>query len=131
MIELQFAEEALRVVQAFLQLGIHTQFIYRLSLSRIYYAAHHLGRLLLTSVGLTPGQWRRDVHRRVLDELTSHFVIPGQMSPNTWQTLSQLRSYRVRADYDLDVEISEQEVRDAINRLDAYIHECRTILGVS
>jgi uncharacterized protein (UPF0332 family) len=54
-----------------------------------------------------------------------------QMSPNTWQTLSQLRSYRVRADYDLDVEISEQEVRDAINRLDAYIHECRTILGVS
>lgn len=128
MIELQFAEEALRVVQAFLQLGIHTQFIYRLSLSRIYYAAHHLGRLLLTSVGLTPGQWRRDVHRRVLER---HFVIPRKMRPRILRILSRLRASRTRADYELDVQIPEQEVREAINLLEAYIHECRRILGVS
>lgn len=130
MIELEFAEEALRVVQAFLLLGMHTPFIYRMSLSRIYYAAHHLGRLLLTTVGLTPSQWRRDVHRRVLDELERHFVIPGRMSPDTWHTLSQLRSYRVRADYELDVPIAEPEVRDAVNYLETYIDECRLILGV-
>ena len=130
MIELQFAEEALRVVQAFLQLGIHTQFIYRLSLSRIYYAAHHLGRLLLTSVRLTPGQWRRDVHRRVLDELERHFVIPGRMRPRVLRILSRLRASRTRADYELDVQIPEQDVREAINLLEAYIHECRRILEV-
>jgi len=44
MIELQFAEKALGVVRAFLHLGMHTQFIYRTSLSRMYYAAHHLER---------------------------------------------------------------------------------------
>jgi uncharacterized protein (UPF0332 family) len=131
MTELQFAEEALRVVQAFLQLGMHTQFIYRTSLSRIYYAAHHLGRLLLTTVGLRPGRWRRNVHRRVLDELEHHFVIPGTMSRRTLRTLNLLRSYRVRADYELDVPISEQDVRDAINHLEGYIDQCREIMEVS
>jgi uncharacterized protein (UPF0332 family) len=129
-IELQFAEEALGVVQAFLQLGMRTQFIYRTSLSRIYYAAHHLGRLLLTTVGLTPGQWRRDVHRRVLDELERHFVIPRRMSPRILRILNLLRAYRVRADYELDVQISESDVHDAVNRLETYIDECRRILGV-
>ena len=52
MIELRFAGEALEAVRAFLQLGTHNQFIYRTSLSGIYYAAHHLGRLLLTTIGL-------------------------------------------------------------------------------
>lgn len=130
MIELQFAEEALEVVQAFLQLGMRTQFIQRTSLSRIYYAAHHLGRLLLTTVGLTPGQWRRDVHRRVLDELERHFVIPRRMSPRILRILNLLRAYRVRADYELDVQISESDVHDAVNHLETYIDECRRILGV-
>lgn len=131
MIELQFAEEALGAVRAFLQLGMHNQFIYRTSLSRIYYAAHHLGRLVLTTVGLTPHQWRRNVHRRVLDELERHFVNPGTMSPRALRRLNLLRIYRVRADYTLDVQISEQDVLDAINHLEAYIHECRRILGVT
>ena len=52
------------------------------------------------------------------------------MSPKALRTLWQLRAYRVRADYELDVQISEPEVRDAVNRLEAYIQECRRILGV-
>jgi uncharacterized protein (UPF0332 family) len=84
----------------------------------MYYAAHHLGRLLLTTVGLTPGQWRRNVHRRVLDELERHFVIPGRMSPETWNMLVHLRSDRVRADYELGITIFEQDVQDAVNHLE-------------
>ena len=128
MIELRFAEEALEAVRAFLQLGTHNQFIYRTSLSGIYYAAHHLGRLLLTTIGLMPDQWRRNVHRRVLDELERHFVNPGTMSSDALQMLTQLRAYRVHADYELDIPISEQDVRNAVNLLEAYIHECHQIL---
>ncbi|MFQ6043484.1 MAG: hypothetical protein ACE5PV_21730 [Candidatus Poribacteria bacterium] len=131
MIELHFAEEALRVVQAFLQLGMQTQFICRTSLSRIYYAAHHLGRLLLTTIGLTPSRWRRDVHRRVIDELERRFVTQGTMSANAWQTLSQLRTYRIQADYELTLHVREQDVRDAVIRLTEYLNECRRILGVT
>jgi len=84
----------------------------------------------LTTVGLTPGQWRRDVHRRVLDELERHFVITRRMSPRILRILNLLRAYRIRADYELDVQISESDVHDAVNRLETYIDECRRILGV-
>ena len=75
-----------------------------------------------------PDQWCRNVHRRVLDELERHFVNPGTMSSDALQMLTQLRAYRVHADYELDIPISEQDVRNAVNLLEAYIHECHQIL---
>ncbi|MBM3236913.1 hypothetical protein FJZ31_11535 [Candidatus Poribacteria bacterium] len=68
MIEIDFAGEILNIVRAFLLLGMRTQPIYRIILSRLYYAAHHVGRLMLRNVGLAPEQWRANVHQQVLDE---------------------------------------------------------------
>ena len=85
MIEIDFAREILAMVRAFLLFGMRIQPIYRIILSRLYYAAHHVGRLMLRNVGLAPEQWRGDVHRRVINELERCFVDVGNMNPNALQ----------------------------------------------
>ena len=107
MIEINFAREILAIARAFLLLGMRTQTIYRIILSRLYYAAHHVGRLMLRNVGLTPEQWRMDVHRRVLEELEEHFVNTGAMNRNALRVLRRLRRLRTVADYELisDIEM--------------------------
>ena len=121
--ELAFAQEALNAARAFLQLDLRTQWSYRTTLSRLYYVrfaqrllreppAHHLGRLLLQNVGLTPHLWSRDVHfvhqrlrlmvhRRVINELEHHYVFIGVMSYDALEALEHLLRYRIQADYEL------------------------------
>jgi uncharacterized protein (UPF0332 family) len=99
LIEIDFAREILAMVRAFLLLGMRTQPMYRIILSRLYYAAHHVGRLMLRNVGLMPDQWRGDVHRRVLSELRNRYVNTGVMNRDAWVALWNLRQLRIRADY--------------------------------
>ncbi len=128
--ELAYAEETLTVVQSILGVGLRTRWIYRMILSRIYYAAHHLGRLLLRNLGLAPHHWRRNVHYRVINELRHRYVLSGAMSPDALDALCQLRQYRTNADYDLTVAIPNQQIINAINYFTTYFDECRRILGV-
>jgi len=130
-IEINFAREMLATVRAFLLLGMRTQPIYRIILSRLYYAAHHVGKALLKSVGLTPEQWRGNVHGRVINELECRFVDTGDMNPNALEALELLRRLRVRADYILNIRIRERNINQALNLFETYFNECCTILGVS
>ena len=113
-----------------------------LILSRLYYAAHHLGRLLLRNAGLTPEQWRGDVHRRVLRELEQHYIMPGILSANALDALDRLRRYRIRADYELAFRIRFRVLTEALNLFTMfasltddfvlrYFDECCRILGVT
>jgi uncharacterized protein (UPF0332 family) len=142
MVEINFAREILAIVRAFLILGMRTQPIYRIILSRLYYAAHHVGRALLKSVrfahrrlrltvGLTPEQWRDNVHNHVIDELERRFVDTGNMNPNALEALVLLRRLRVRADYILSIRIRERNINRALNLFEIYFNECCSILGVS
>jgi len=127
-IEINFAKEILAVVRAFLLLGMRTQLIYRIILSRLYYAAHHVGRLLLRNVGLAPEQWRVNVHHRVLNELKSRFVDMGTMRRNAWEALRILRRLRSQADYELDTHIRNGDITQAVNFFETYLDECCRIL---
>jgi len=127
--ELAYAEETLTVVQSILGIGLRTRWIYRTIISRLYYAAHHLGRSLLRNVGLSPHRWRRDVHSRVINELDTHYVSIGIMSRRALNALNQLRRYRTDVDYDLTLAISNQQVLNAIHLFEVYFDECRRILG--
>lgn len=131
MIEIDFAKETLAVARAFLTLGMHTQCIYRIILSRLYYAAHHVGKALLRRVGLTPDRWRGSVHRRVLDELERRFVDTSNMNPSALEALELLRRLRVRADYVLNTRIRERNVNQALNLFEIYFNECCTIWEAS
>jgi len=128
--ELTFAAEALNAARAFLQLNLRTQWSYRTTLSRLYYAAHHLGRLLLRNTGLTPHLWRRHVHRRVINELENNYVLTGIMSYDALEALEHLLRYRVQADYELNRVIHPTQVTATMNRFDIFSSECYRILGV-
>ncbi|MFQ6044344.1 MAG: hypothetical protein ACE5PV_26115, partial [Candidatus Poribacteria bacterium] len=123
MIEINFAREILAIVRAFLLLGMHTQPIYRIILSRLYYAAHHVGRALLRSVGLAPERWRVNVHRRVLDELEGRFVHMGTMRRNALEALEILRRLRSQADYELATPIRNEDITQAMNLFETYFDE--------
>ncbi|MFQ6043425.1 MAG: hypothetical protein ACE5PV_21435, partial [Candidatus Poribacteria bacterium] len=82
MSEIDFARETSSIVQSLLQIGLRTQWMYRMMLSRLYYAAHHLGRLLLRNIGIDAHQWRSGVHHRVMHELRRHYVASGAMNSN-------------------------------------------------
>ena len=131
LIEIDFAREILAMVRAFLLLGMRTQPIYRIILSRLYYAAHHVGRLMLRNAGLAPEQWRMDVHRRVLDELEEHFVNTGAMNRNALRALRRLRRLRTIADYELSARIRYKNINGALNHFETYFDECCRILEVS
>ncbi|MBM3234988.1 hypothetical protein FJZ31_01685 [Candidatus Poribacteria bacterium] len=128
--ELAFAQEVLNAARAFLQLDLRTQWSYRTTLSRLYYAAHHLGRLLLRHAGLIPHLWRRDVHRRVINELQRHYVLTGMMSDDALEALEPLLRYRIQADYDITRMIHPTQITAAMNRYATFSNECYRILGV-
>ena len=129
MIEIDFAREILAIVRAFLLLGMRTQPMYRIILSRLYYAAHHVGRLMLRNVGLVPAQWRVNVHQRVLDELEGCYVNTGIMSRSAFRAIGRLRRLRTQSDYELNVPIQNQDISRALNLFTTYFDECCRILG--
>ena len=129
--EIDFARETSSIIQGLLQIGLRTQWMYRMMLSRLYYSAHHLGRLLLRNVGIDANRWRSEVHRRVIDELGQHYVASGVMNNNALDALERLRKYRVRADYDTAFRMRERHIRSALNFFTGYLEECSRILGVT
>jgi uncharacterized protein (UPF0332 family) len=131
LIEINFAREILNFVRAFLLLEMRTQTIYRIILSRLYYAAHHVGRLMLRNIGLAPEQWRMNVHQRVLDELEERYVNTNIMSRNALDALRQLLRLRSVADYELNIRIRYRSISNALSLFETYFDECCRILGVN
>ncbi len=129
--EVEFARETLAFVQFFLRMGVTNVWIYRMLIGRLYYAGHHLGRRLLMEAGMSPDQWRANVHRQVLQELQRHFVLTGRMSQEALDALSELRQLRRTADYDLVRLIRLRNVRHALALFVRFSDEAFQILGVS
>jgi uncharacterized protein (UPF0332 family) len=128
--EYQFAEETVARMRSLFDLAGNHEVVRRTILSRVYYSAHHLSRYLLRNVGLRPETWRRNVHRRVIDEMRQRFVNTGLMNRERCAFLEDLRRFRVRADYQLHLTIDAGHVENMFNRFDAYLDECRHLLEV-
>jgi len=137
MVELNFGEQVLATVRAFLQLGMGTEVIRRIVPGRLYYAGHHLGRLLLRNIGLTPEQWHRDVHRRVINELQVEdsrngvrYVDTGLMALDALTALRRLHRRRLVADYELDADVVLKEFPDDLAQRSSRIHHHLTDKGL-
>ena len=128
--ELEFAQQTLLFVQALLNMEVGHPWFYRMMVGRLYYAAHHLGRLLLLREGLQPNQWRMNVHQRVIEELQQRFFAPGRMSDEAFRALVELRRLRRIADYDLSMRIRRRMVTRALELYNIFLLECQQILGV-
>jgi uncharacterized protein (UPF0332 family) len=128
--ESQFAEETVARMRSLFDLAGNHEVVRRTILSRVYYSAHHLSRYLLRSVGLRPETWRRNVHRRVIDEMERRFVIPNLIDTEMLQFLENMRRYRVRADYQLHLAAAEWHVENMFTMFENYFAECRRLLEV-
>jgi uncharacterized protein (UPF0332 family) len=128
--ELNFAEETTARMKELYGLAGHHEVIRRTIISRIYYSAHHLSRYLLRQVDLRPETWRRNVHRRVIDEMERRFVDANLMNPETFSFMEDMRRFRVRADYQLHLTLREVHVENMFDRFGAYLDECRRLLEV-
>jgi len=127
--ELEFARQTLLFVQALLDMEVGHPWFYRMMLGRLYYAAHHLGRLLLQQEGLQPDQWRMNIHQRVIEELRQHFVVSGRVSNEVLRALAELRRLRRIADYDLSTRVRRRMVTHALGLYNTFLLECQRILG--
>ncbi len=126
--ELDFAEETLIRMKALYDLAGDHEEIRRAVVSRLYYAAHHLSRLLLRKSGLRTEAWRKNVHQRVIGELGRRFAETGRMDHEIFASLDTMRRLRVRADYQLHRVITESNVENTIGMFDAYFGECKRLL---
>ena len=128
--EFNFAEESLIRMKALYDLAGDHEGIRRTVVSRLYYAAHHLGRLLLRKKGLRPETWRKNVHHRVIGELKRRFSAAGRMDLEIFASLDTMRRLRVRADYQLYRVITESNVESMFELFDVYFRECKQLLEV-
>ena len=127
--ELNFAEETLTRMKALYDLAGDHEGIRRTVVSRLYYAAHHLSRLLLRKSGLRTETWRKNVHQRVIGELGRRFAATGRMDSEVFAFLDTMRRLRVQADYELRQVIPESDVENMFELFDAYFGECKRLLG--
>ena len=127
---MDFVEETRDRMKDLYGLAGNHEVIRRTVVSRIYYSAHHLSRDLLSRVGLRPETWRRNIHTRVIAEIRRQFVVANLMNPEIFRFLEEMRRHRVNADYQLNTTISEGDVENMFEMVDAYSNECRRLLEV-
>lgn len=128
--EIEFARAVWRLTEAIFELGVPSEPIRRMMVSRLYYAAYHVALLLLRNAGLTP-PIDRSIHQWALNELRRRFVNTGRMSWAARNALRELRRLRNQADYRLDLRARERDVRRAMHLFRTFFDECHRILGVT
>ena len=126
--ELEFAEQVLLVAEHLRILPGNREIINRFIVSKLYYAAHHLGRLLLKKRGENPDAWSGEVHRRVIDELLAKFVTTRILTSETVRHLDILRAKRVKADYFLNRRFQREEIDKIFRLYREFLDEVRNIL---
>lgn len=128
--ELDFAQDTVSRMKGLYVLVREHEVIRRTVASRVYYSVHHLSRFLLRKVGLRPERWRGSVHKRVIDEVEKRFVETDLMDIGIFQFIEIMRRYRVKADYQLHLTVSENDVENMFEMFDAYLNECKGVLEV-
>ena len=100
----QRGEESLRAAQLLFEQGL-----WRDSISRSYYAAYHMVRALLLTLGLESRS-----HAGAQSLFSLHFVKKGILEPKYARILSKAQKFREESDYD---PVSEFIKEDASERL--------------
>jgi uncharacterized protein (UPF0332 family) len=87
--ELRLAEEELRAADQLIAIGL-----YRIALTRAYFAAFHAARSVLYARNLEP-----KTHQGVMTLFNQHVIRPGQVEPKAARVLARLQKFREQADY--------------------------------
>lgn len=114
--EIALADEEFRAAAGLLDAGL-----YRIALTRAYFAVFHALRARLFAAGLEPR-----THSGTIHLFNAHFVKTGLFEPSTSRLVSRLQKFREEADYSRAFVIDETGAREEIEaarRLVARIRE--------
>jgi uncharacterized protein len=117
--ELMSADDALRVAEAALGLGI-----VRDAMSRAYFAAFHAARALLLLEGLEP-----KTHAGVATLMGRHLVVPGKLESRFSLLLTRLQAYRQASDYAYSFVASVDDVRIELDATRELVELARTAVA--
>ena len=126
--ELEFAEGVLATAEEIRKLPLNQEIVSRFIVSKLYYGAHHLGRLLLKKQGEYPDLWLSNVHIRTLRDLKAKFVDTGLLSLRAHTALRTLRFKRIKADYFLTKPFQMEEIDKVFRIYREFLNEVRLLL---
>jgi uncharacterized protein len=87
--ELRMADEELRAAEQLIAIGL-----YRIALTRVYFAVFHAARGALYARNLDP-----KTHQGVMTLFNQHVIRPGLMEVKSARVLARLQKFREQADY--------------------------------
>jgi uncharacterized protein (UPF0332 family) len=126
--ELRVAREELEAAGKLIAIAL-----YRIALTRAYFAAFQAARAAVYAQGLDP-----KTHQGVLTLFNQHMVRPGHFEPRAARVLARLQKYREQADYGesfvVDAEgASEEEAaaRQFVEQIEAFIRRATATDGGS
>jgi uncharacterized protein (UPF0332 family) len=92
--------------------------------SRAYYCVFHAATALLFSAGIEARS-----HHGLAALIGSHFVKPGQLSPEMGRLLSRMQRDREDADYAIGAVFTAAEAASMIGSAERFLGEVQRILG--
>lgn len=122
----QVVSEELRVARE--ELGAADQLIgltlYRIALTRVYFAVFHAARAALYAQGYDP-----KTHQGVLTLFNQHLVRPGHLKPLNARVLARLQKYREQADYGESFIVDEAGAREEATAALEFVEQAEELIG--
>lgn len=100
--ELRVAREELAAADQLIGIAL-----YRIAMTRLYFAAFHAARAVLYAQGYDP-----KAHQGVLTLFNQHLVRPAHFEPLAARVLARLQKYREQADYGESFVVDLEGVRE-------------------
>lgn len=95
---------------------------FRESISQAYYSAFYAARACLLLEGVHP-----KTHSGTVAKFGELFVKPGRAGQRSGRILNELEEDRQRADYQVTIDIGQQEARSAIEDAELFLNTAREI----
>ena len=93
---------------------------YRESVSRAYYSMFHAAQSLLILKEIYPKS-----HKGVLQKFGEEFVKPGMLERKMGYMLSQAKSMKLKADYDVGVKIDKGECEEILENCEFFLNKVK------
>jgi uncharacterized protein (UPF0332 family) len=117
--EFHSADEELQAAEHLVALGL-----YRVAMTRIYFAAFHAARATLFHRDLEPR-----THGGVLTLFSLHVVKPGHQPPDTIRLLARLQKFREQADYGESFVVDEPGASIELAAARAFVTDAKRLVG--
>ena len=92
--------------------------------NRIYYSLYYAAQAALISLGHDVG-----THEGVKIKIGEEMVLEGFLDKRWGRFFAQQQTYREQADYQLELDVERQDLKESLNEAQEFIQEMKQIAG--